>query len=215
MGNNPRAAGGPMSETEMASTLDTLRGTASRPRLTEQISQKERYRILGEATLQAVRDDPAGFARRRIWAFLSFLFGQELVKNAEMWTGGEQRRTEDSLDSLPPFLVENLPLVFYGSVLVMLFLGFLGWRWTYAWRREGRLLALATIFIPLPYVLSHAETLVGPRLPLDGVLLTFAAYALACIIPGVGAPLFLGSEPAEDEEAVDRRLQEAKPHVRL
>jgi hypothetical protein len=35
----------------------------------------------------------------------------------------------------------------------------------------------------LPYLLSHAESLAGPRLPLDGVLLCFAAYALACCVP--------------------------------
>src|SRR5262249_15227873 len=107
------------------------------------------------------------------------------------------------------------PLIFYASTLAMLLLGVLGWRWTYAWRREGRLLALATIFIPLPYILSHAEALVGPRLPLDGVLLTFAAYALAFIIPGVGMPLYRGPEAVEEDESVVRRLNEDKPHVRF
>jgi len=77
------------------------------------------------------------------------------------------------------------------------------------------LLALATIFIPVPYILSHAEGLVGPRLPLDGVLLTFAAYALSCMIPGVGATLFPGPEAAVNEELLTRRPNEDKPYVRL
>jgi hypothetical protein len=45
---------------------------------------------------------------------------------------------------------------------------------------------LAAIWIPLPYVLSHAEALSGPRLPLDGVLLCYAAFALACLLPAHG-----------------------------
>ena len=44
-------------------------------------------------------------------------------------------------------------------------------------------LSLAAIWIPLPYVLGHAEALSGPRLPLDGVLLCYAAFALACLLP--------------------------------
>ena len=47
------------------------------------------------------------------------------------------------------------------------------------------------------------------------VLLTFAAYALVSIIPGVGMPLFRGPEAVEEEEAVGRRLNEEKPHVRF
>ncbi len=61
----------------------------------------------------------------------------------------------------------------------------LGWRWSYGWRAESMPAALAMICIPLPYILSHAEFLSGPRLPLDGVLLCFAAFALLCLVPGV------------------------------
>ena len=44
---------------------------------------------------------------------------------------------------------------------------------------------LAVLFVPLPYLLSHAEHLSGPRLPLDGVLLCYAAFALVSLIPGL------------------------------
>ncbi len=69
-------------------------------------------------------------------------------------------------------------------MLVLLLLALLGWRWTYAWRRSAMPLTLALIWIPLPYVLSHAEALSGPRLPLDGVLLCYAAFALAGLFAG-------------------------------
>ena len=66
----------------------------------------------------------------------------------------------------------------------MLVLGGIGWRLSFGWRRQGRLAALAMICVPLPYILTHGEWLSGPRLPFDGVLLTYAAFALACLWPG-------------------------------
>jgi hypothetical protein len=54
--------------------------------------------------------------------------------------------------------------------------------------------SLALVWIPLPYILGHAEALSGPRLPLDGVMDCYAAFALLCMIPGVGARLFDGSD---------------------
>jgi hypothetical protein len=79
--------------------------------------------------------------------------------------------------------------LFTSSLLGMLLLGAIGWRWSYGWRRESMPAALAVLFIPLPYLLSHAELLSGPRLPLDGVLLCFAGFALAALIPGFGRNL--------------------------
>ena len=75
----------------------------------------------------------------------------------------------------------------------MLLLAFLGWRWTYSWRKESMLLTLALIWVPLPYLLGHAEALHGARLPLDGVLLGYAAFALICLLP-VGRMLFRGAD---------------------
>jgi hypothetical protein len=53
---------------------------------------------------------------------------------------------------------------------------------------------LAMIWIPLPYVLSHAELLSGPRLPLDGVLLCYTAFALLCFWPGLRRYLLDGAK---------------------
>ena len=53
--------------------------------------------------------------------------------------------------------------------------------------------SLAVFWIPLPYLLSHAELLSGPRLPLDGVLLCYSAFALLCLVPGLGKQLRRGS----------------------
>src|SRR5262249_5281555 len=87
--------------------------------------------------------------------------------------------------------------------LGMYLLAFLGWRWGYAWRKESMPASLAVLWLPLPYVLGHAGLLHGPRLPLDGVLLTFAAFALVCLVPGVGGRLREGKAPpvaAADEQ---------------
>jgi hypothetical protein len=71
----------------------------------------------------------------------------------------------------------------------MLLLGVLGWRWTFAWRTEAQPLAVAVMWVPLPYLLSHAEGLCGPRLPLDGVLLCYSAFVLACLAPNLASIL--------------------------
>ena len=61
--------------------------------------------------------------------------------------------------------------------------------------RAALIATLAMIFVPLPYLLSHAESLSGPRLPLDGVLICFAAFALCCLVPGVNGRLFDPPDP--------------------
>ena len=79
-------------------------------------------------------------------------------------------------------------------------LGLLGWRWSYGWRRLAMPASLALIWVPLPYLFGHAEALHGPRLPLDGVLLCYAAFALMCMTPTVGGFLFHGPA-APDKDA--------------
>jgi hypothetical protein len=90
------------------------------------------------------------------------------------------------------------------ALLAMLLLSFLGWRWSYGWRHESMPAALAMVWVSLPYLLSHAERLSGPRLPLDGVLLTYAAFALACCLPGMGRDLLDGAR-GEDRPPDDYR----------
>jgi hypothetical protein len=57
--------------------------------------------------------------------------------------------------------------------------------------------SLAMVWIPLPYLLGHAEALQGPRLPLDGVLLCYAAFVLACIVPTTASFLLAGAPTDE------------------
>jgi hypothetical protein len=45
------------------------------------------------------------------------------------------------------------------------------------------------IWVPIPFILAHGGELSGPRLPLDGVLLCYAAFALVCLIPGLNGHL--------------------------
>ena len=80
------------------------------------------------------------------------------------------------------------------ALLFLLVAGPLGWRWSYGWRRGANLGSLALLWVPLPYILSHADYFSGSRLPLDGILLMFAAFALAWMLPPVARLVFPESE---------------------
>jgi 4-amino-4-deoxy-L-arabinose transferase-like glycosyltransferase len=130
--------------------------------------------------LREMRDHPAETVHRRLQAGLYFVFG-------ERWF--TTRRFADlvgSQEDLPTWLAESYPVALEGTLLVLVVLGLLGWRWTYGWRSSAMPSSLAMIWIPLPYLLSHAEALSGSRLPLDGVLLCYVAFVLACLFPGRG-----------------------------
>ena len=75
-----------------------------------------------------------------------------------------------------------------------------GWRWTHARSNYTGLATLALMWVPLPYLLTHAETLWGPRLPLDGLLLCFSAFALVYLIPGQRGNLVNGPEKSGPRE---------------
>ena len=75
-----------------------------------------------------------------------------------------------------------------------------GWRWTYAWRKDSILMALAIFWLPIPYLLGHAEDLHGPRLPLDGIFLTFAAFTILSLVPLAGTNLLQGLKPSFDRD---------------
>jgi hypothetical protein len=196
MGNNSLATGGPMTDQEMTDAVRLASNNGENTSLSRQLAetqnQPERYRLLAKPTLDAIREDPGNAFRRRLWAGLAFFVGESFLRDPADWQSlakpAPTRSLPASDDSpeatMPAWFTGALPALLYGSLFVMLGFAALGWRWTFAWKRSARPLALAMIWVPLPFILSHAGSLSGARLPLDGVLLCLAAYALTTFIPG-------------------------------
>jgi hypothetical protein len=185
IGNNPAATGGPLT--------DTIQAMAPSDELAKITRQPERYSRLGSLAWQEIREHPVATIQRRLHAALAFFLGECWLRDGTLAeTTGE--------GELPPRLEAAYPMALHASLAGMLALAMLGWRWTYGWRWEAMPSSLALLWIPLPYILSHAEELSGPRLPLDGVLLSYAAFALVCFIPGVGGVLFEGGDGPRREE---------------
>lgn len=174
MGNNDLASGGPQDE----KTLRTSLGPEQLQALLAESNQARRYARLGALAVEQAAADPGATLGRRINSGLYFLFG-------EAWFTKKQlaERAESGGDA-PPWVLANADALLRGSLLTLLLLAILGWRFSSGWRRQSRLAALAAVWIPLPYLLGHADLLSGPRLPLDGLLLCFAAFAIACLFPG-------------------------------
>jgi hypothetical protein len=170
LGNNPLATGGPMARDRQMQALSSQRDMD--PKLSEhlaEMSQPARFNSLARDVRQEVQGRPAATLYRRITAgWLFWLGGEEdnFFKSFQYWQDDE------------PWIVNAWPGIINGTILVMLGLAVLGWRWSYPWAYHGRLLTLAVIFCFLPYFLSHTDGLQGSRLPLDGVLLTLAAVAV-------------------------------------
>jgi hypothetical protein len=183
IGNNPHATGGPLTDPDMQAAADAA-GLA-------QLGQAERYRELGRAWGRAVADDPAGFLRRRLSAGLYFLFGQRWFTDGELWQANDTAPA-------PAWLRQVYPPLLIGTLGALLLLALWGWRWSHGWRGPARLAVLAVLLVPLPYVLGHAEQLAGPRLPLDAVLLCYAAFALACLLPPLGWPMVRPEDRDDD-----------------
>jgi hypothetical protein len=145
-------------------------GGAPRPLESTAASDRER----ADAIRETVKADLAGTLRRRMSAGLYFLFGEDWFSQQRLFeTYGAPESAE---------VVRFLQVALPGSLLALLLLAFLGWRWTYAWYESVAPVTLAVLWIPLPYTLGHAEALSGPRLPLDGPLLCLAAYAVAGLL---------------------------------
>jgi hypothetical protein len=179
MGNNPRADGGTQSEQVLLETLAESRGEdpqALGARLAGH-SQVQRYDPLALAVRKQIQNDPAGTLRRRLQAGLCFLFGAKWFQDGIPWT-----EEESGAERIPGWLARAFPCVMLGSLLSLLLLGFLGWRWTFNRRAEAMPSSLVVVWLALPYLLSHAEQLHGPRLPLDGVLLCYGAFALVGLL---------------------------------
>jgi 4-amino-4-deoxy-L-arabinose transferase-like glycosyltransferase len=177
MGNNSLADGGPEDQRTLRSSVSARRLRA----LSSEANQPRRYGQLAEDVVDSIRTDPAGSVEKRLRSGVCFVLGRAWLKDG--------RLSRDS-GSLPDWLTSTWPLALRVALVVMLVLGLLGWRWSYGWRRETNLAALALLWIPLPYILGHAELFSGPRLPLDGVLLCFTAFALVWMLPPVARVVF-------------------------
>jgi len=198
MGNNPASDGGPQSEAVLLAALAERRGEEP-DTLREELaamSQPRRYRSLAPDVTAAIRARPADALRHRLQAGGAFLFGASWVKQ------GSVAEVDEEGPSLPGWLAGSYAAVLLAVLVLLVPLALLGWRWTYPWRFEAMPSSLALVWIPLPYVLSHAGLLHGARLPLDGVLLTYAAFALACAWPPTARVLF--QVPRQEDDA-DRR----------
>ncbi len=187
IGNNPQATGAPMDEAALRKSLPPERLAE----LLAETNQAKRYARLGQDVLQEATRDPAATIAHRWQAGMKFLVGAN-------WFA-EQRMSRDLHDppdheTTPPpdWLVPYVEVWLQGSLLALVLLGWLGWRWSHAWQKNARLATLAFLWVPLAYLLSHAEDLSGPRLPWDAVLICYSAYALACLAPQVA-----GSAEAE------------------
>lgn len=129
---------------------------------------------------------PSAFLERRIRAGLHFWLGKEWFGHGRLCIVSA---SDDPSSTVPSWVNRSYASLFAGSLLALTILGMLGWRCSYPWRTEAMPLALALFWVPFPYVLSHAENLSGPRLPLDGVLICYAAYGLVWSVISLGQVL--------------------------
>jgi hypothetical protein len=153
----------------------------------EKMSQPERYRALASQVGREIISDPAHAIERRLRAGLAFFLGDKWITNREYVRTGQA-------GGVPGWLAPWMTTILVGSLFFMLLFAALGWRWSYGWRRESMPLGLAPVWFLLPYLLSHAEAYSGPRLPLDGVLICYAALVIACIFPSEAKHLLRGEE---------------------
>jgi len=173
VGNNSRADGGPFRE-DMVQLLDNVKVLAEKP-------QTERYYWMYNLVVEEWYRDPPASLARRLRAGVAFFLGHDFLTKGSAGILGNASAQGINADEVG-FTGGAL-----AGLLALLLLAPLGWRWSFAFKECSVPLQATLFWIPLPYVLSHAETLHGPRLPLDGVLLILAALALVNMIPGLGA----------------------------
>jgi 4-amino-4-deoxy-L-arabinose transferase-like glycosyltransferase len=188
-GNNALAYGGPQTEEVLVQALARQRGEEPQQTLAKfaELKQPERYEKLAPEVWRSVQADPAAAFNHRLEASISFFLGAKWLEDRTLW-----RNAKTEHGALPEWLSPCFPALAVGSLFGMLALAALGWRWTYGWRMSTFPTSLALIWVPLPYILGHAEAYQGPRLPLDGVLLCYASFALVCLIPSIGGVLLPG-----------------------
>jgi 4-amino-4-deoxy-L-arabinose transferase-like glycosyltransferase len=176
MGNNPSASGATLDEKELRESL--------RPELLQELlaekHQPRRYARLGPELFAQVAADPSMALGNRLDAGVCYILGANWQREHRL---GLVQSGEEVAET-PSVVATSVEPCLRGSLLLILVLGTLGWRLSAGWARQARLAALAALWLPLPYLLSHAEDLSGPRLPVDAVLLCYAAFAIAYLIPG-------------------------------
>ena len=203
VGNNPHATGGPVNAAAVQDVAERARDESGRP--LSEMSQPERFARLGRLVRDFWREDSLRAVQLRVWAALDFALGERWFRTGELAAEAPPavvKSDEDNserLVTMPPLMERSYRGALHAALLGTLALAALGWRWSYGWRKESMPLSLAAIWIPLPYILSHAEALHGPRLPLDGALLCYAAFAVACFVPGVGGYLLAGARGERGE----------------
>ncbi len=207
VGNNPQANGGPVTD-DMRKQAESSLNTAGQKRLAE-LDQPERYSRLGQVVTETLSGNTVGVINWRIHAALNFFLGEQFFKHGlfvtQVLDSPAQEADDPTVNSLAhdaeAWVRNAINVILTVTLALLLGLGLLGWRWTYGFHKESMPAALALFWIPLPYILTHAELLHGPRLPLDGVLLCYAAFALCCCLPMLGGYLFAGSAGVRAERA--------------
>jgi 4-amino-4-deoxy-L-arabinose transferase-like glycosyltransferase len=181
IGNHPQAHGGSLDEADLRKSFspERLKGLLDEP------NQAKRYASLGRDVLEEIKRDPAATVTHRWQAAVKFLLGGNWLKDQRM-----SRENPEAM-SAPDWLAPHVEFWLQGMLLAIVVLGVLGWRWSQAWKNNARLATFALVWLPLPYLLSHAGDLCGPRLPWDALLICYSAYALACLAPSVAG----SSEP--------------------
>jgi hypothetical protein len=177
MGNNPDATGSTLDEPALRASL----GEERVKELLAEPNQAKRYQQLATDLRHEIENHPTEVLAHRFDALLAFVFGKAWFD--ERHHLGLMRDDAEGIAAPPSWVSDYAETILRATLLGLLLLALLGWRFSHAWRRYGRLMAIAAVWIPVPYLLSHAESLAGPRLPLDGVLLCFAAFALASFVP--------------------------------
>jgi hypothetical protein len=191
-GNNPQANGGPLTMGMLNALPAERKAELEKEPFTT--SQVKRYGELRKDAWAEIQNQPIATLVRRFQALKMFLFGSDkaALDSQIQKENALAAAPAESRESLQTFVGE-MNACLAGTLVGMLALAFLGWRWSHGWK-GSQLLAAAIIWIPLPYILGHAEYGHGLRLPLDGPLLCLGVFALVCLIPGVGMKL-LNGEP--------------------
>jgi hypothetical protein len=173
VGTNPQATGGSVTD---AMTKDAEKQLdAAAPLKLGELPQPERYYRLTTIVRDTLQNDVADVVIWRIRAALYFFLGENFVEHGTLvdrrpeTTKKEGDEAANSLSNeVRDTVTGSIHAILAVTMALLLGLGLLGWRWTYGFAYDSMPAALATIWIPLPYILTHAEALHGPRLPLDG-----------------------------------------------